>query len=264
MSKKSKAKPLLVGVIHLAPLPGSPEWREPLGRIVGRAVMEGKLLLDEGFDGLIVENYGDAPFHPHGAPPITVAAMTRTATALRQLGDFPLGINVLRNDAAAALAVAVASAADFMRVNIHTGAFSTDQGIIEGEAHETLRRRRDLGATDVEIWADVLCKHAHPVGDLSLEEAARDLVERGGADRIIVTGSRTGEPASPEDLDRLLRLRLRKDILVGSGLTAKNVHLFSAAQGAVVSSALRRGGHAGQPLDSKRVRDFIKAWKSLN
>jgi membrane complex biogenesis BtpA family protein len=263
MPKKPKAKPLLVGVIHLDPLPGSPHGWEPLGRIVGRAVTEGNLLLSEGFDALIVENYGDAPFYPLHVPPVTVAAMTRIATALRQLGDFPLGINVLRNDAAAALAVAVASGADFIRVNIHTGAFSTDQGLIEGRAHETLRLKKDFDAMDVEIWADVLCKHAHPVGDLSLEEAARDLVERGHADKLIVTGSRTGEPANPEELDRLLGLRLRKDILVGSGLTAKNVHLFSAAQGAIVASALRRGGQAGRALDPKRVRTFVKAWRAL-
>jgi membrane complex biogenesis BtpA family protein len=254
---------MLVGVLHLGPLPGSPGSREPLARNVGRAVTEGNLLLSEGFDALIVENYGDSPFYPHRVPPVTVASMTRTATALRQLGDYPLGINVLRNDAAAALAVAVASGADFIRVNIHTGAFATDQGLIEGEAHETLRLRRELDAAEIEIWADVLCKHAHPVGELSMEEAARDLVERGHADKIILTGTRTGEPARPEELDQLLKLRLGKDIIVGSGLTAKNLHLFMAAQGAIVASTLRRGGRAGQSLDSKRVRAFAKAWKAL-
>jgi membrane complex biogenesis BtpA family protein len=265
MARKRRSKSrLLVGVIHLGPLPGSPGWREPLEKIVQSAVAEGETLLGAGFDGLLVENYGDAPFHPDQVPPITVASMMRAALALRGLGEFPLGVNVLRNDVSAALAIAVAAGADFIRVNIHAGAFATDQGLIQGRAHDTLRLRRDLDAEKVEIWADVLCKHARPVGETSLEDAARDLVERACADKLILTGSRTGEPADPEDLGRLRRLRLRKDIIVGSGLMEQNLHLVSEAQGAIVASALRRGGRAGEPLDPKRVRSFIRAWKSLD
>ncbi len=75
-------------------------------------------------------------------------------------------MNVLRNDALAALGVAVAAGADFIRVNVHTGAMLTDQGIIQGEADQTLRMRRYLNAERIQIFADVLVKHAVPLGPL--------------------------------------------------------------------------------------------------
>jgi hypothetical protein len=223
-------------------------------------VEEARLLLDAGFDGLILENYGDAPFFPDRVPPVTVACMTRVAATVRELGRFPLGINVLRNDAAAALSVAVACGADFIRVNVHTGVAATDQGWIQGRAHETLRLRRAL-ATRVQIWADLLCKHAYALHPLDLVGAGRDAVERGGADAVLLTGDRTGEAPSPEDLSELLDLRLGVPVLVASGVTPENLDLYRGASGFIVGSWIRRGGRAGAPLEARRVRQMAEAWK---
>jgi membrane complex biogenesis BtpA family protein len=254
---------LLVGVLHLPPLPGAPGRPVPLERVIPQAMSDAELLLSSGFDGLIVENFGDAPFFRDDVPPVTVAAMTRVVHAIRGMGTFPLGVNVLRNDASAALAVAVGAGADFIRVNIHMGAFATDQGVIEGKAFATLRERRVLGADTVEIWADVLCKHASPLGGLSLEEHAKDLVERGRADKLILTGTRTGEAVSAGDLDRVAGLRLGRDVLVGSGLTDANAPDYARAAGALVGSWIRKGGKAGRPLDPERVRRLAAAWKAV-
>lgn len=253
---------LLIGVLHLPPLPGAPGRREPLEDIVRRAMSETETLLSAGFHGVVVENFGDAPFFGDRVPPVTVAAMTRVVRAIRETGTFPLGVNVLRNDASAALAVAVGAGAGFIRVNIHTGAFATDQGVIEGRAPETLRERAALGAEEVEIWADVLCKHASPLGELSLEDHAKDLIERGGADRLILTGARTGEPTSTGDLQRILALRLGRDVLVGSGLTDTNAADYAGADGALVGSWIRDGGRAGRPLDPERARRLAGVWKA--
>ncbi len=139
-------------------------------------------LAEGGVDAAIVENFGDAPFRAAGAvEPETVAAMARVLTELRPLTAIPLGVNVLRNDAAAALALAaICGGPDaFIRVNVHTGAMVTDQGIITGQADRTLRRRAELRAASVAILADVLVKHAAPLALFAIEDAARDAVERG-------------------------------------------------------------------------------------
>src|SRR5262249_28717311 len=149
------------GVVHVLPLPGSPRYEGDLNAVIGAAARDAGLLTEAGFDGVLVENFGDAPFAPDRVPPVTIAAMTACALAVRAAaGTVALGVNVLRNDAAAALAVAIAARADFVRINVHTGARVTDQGIVEGHAHETLRERRALDATRVRLFCDVDVKHS--------------------------------------------------------------------------------------------------------
>jgi membrane complex biogenesis BtpA family protein len=156
--------PALVGVIHLRPLPGSPRFEGDLGAVVASAARDARLLADAGFDGIMVEYFGDAPFVPGKVAPITVAAMTACALAVRaEARGAALGINVLRNDAEAALSIAVASGAQLVRVNVHTGARVTDQGVIEGRAHETLRLRRALDASAIRLLCDVDVKHSAPL-----------------------------------------------------------------------------------------------------
>ncbi|MDM7914405.1 MAG: BtpA/SgcQ family protein, partial [Candidatus Eisenbacteria bacterium] len=181
-------RPLLFGMVHLGPLPGSPRDPEDFEATLRAASADLDALVGGGADGAIVENFGDAPFLPDAVPPVTVAAMTVAAARLRAQapGAFLLGVNVLRNDAAAALSIAAVTGASCIRVNVHLGAAVTDQGILRGRADETLRLRRALGRP-VAIFADVDVKHAAPVAARPVEEEALDLVERGLADVQHVT-----------------------------------------------------------------------------
>lgn len=244
----------LIGVIHLPALPGSPRARRTLDECIEAARCDAAALIDGGADGVIVENFHDAPFFADNVPPITVAAMTAICRELRDAIPVEMGINVLRNDAAAALAIAVASNADFIRVNVHTGAMLTDQGIITGRAAETLRARRDLGAEHVRILADVLVKHAVPLGSQLLEDAVADAVERGLADGVIVTGTATGSAASPEDARRASAVS-SVPVYVGSGVRADNVREYvPPAAGVIVGSWLKIDGIVANAVDPRRVR----------
>ena len=127
--------PRLVGMVHLGPLPGAPRYRGDLDAVITAAVADARTLIDAGFDGLMVENFGDAPFFADDAPKETIAAMTRVVGAVTALGA-PTGVNVLRNDALGALAVAAASGAAFIRVNVLSGVMYTDQGVITGKGAE--------------------------------------------------------------------------------------------------------------------------------
>ncbi|MGH9332932.1 MAG: BtpA/SgcQ family protein, partial [Vicinamibacteria bacterium] len=150
---------LLAGMLHLPPLPGSPLRRSSLDSIEERLLGEARILEEAGFDALVLENFGDVPFFKDRVEPVTIAAMTRLAVGVRrEASGLRLGINVLRNDAEAALSVAFAVEAQFIRVNVHVGATATDQGVIEGRAAKTVRLRAALGA-EVEIWSDVQVKH---------------------------------------------------------------------------------------------------------
>ena len=249
----------LIGVVHLQPLPGSPAWQGDLAAVERAALADAEAYLAGGADGLIVENFGDSPFFANAVPPETVAAMARLATAVvARAGARPVGINVLRNDALAALAVAAASGAQFIRVNVLCGAAVTDQGLIQGQAAELLRRRRLLGAEALLVLADVLVKHAAPLAPLDLEQAVRDSLERAGADGLIVSGSGTGRPTRLEDLEQaralVRQIRPGAPVLVGSGACLATAEALAArSDGLIVGSSLKRSGSVEQPVDVDRV-----------
>jgi len=254
--------PSLVGVIHLPALPGSPRYGGDLAAIAKSAARDARALADAGFEAVVIENFGDAPFEPKSVPPITVAALTRCVLAAREAApSIALGINVLRNDAMAALAVAVATGATFIRINVHIGARVTDQGIIEGRAHETVRARQALRAEAVALWCDVDVKHSAPLGARPLEEEAHDLVERAAADAILVTGSGTGRGAAKVDIEAVARAT-RAPVLVASGVSEATLDDVAAAHGVIVGSCLRADGRAGGPIDLLRATAFAKAFRA--
>jgi len=248
------------GMIHLRALPGAPLFGGSLDAVIEGAVADGRAVREGGGDGLVFENFGDRPFFAGRVPAETVAAMTRVIAAVAAEVPLPFGVNVLRNDARSALAIAAATGAAMIRINVHTGAMLTDQGIIEGEAAETLRVRAAL-APDVAIFADHLVKHAVPVAPVDPLQAAKDLRLRGLADALIVSGAETGSAPDPARLAELRAALSDVPLLLGSGLTAENAAAFSAADGAIVGTSIKRGAQVEQPVDAARVAAVVAAFK---
>lgn len=249
----------VLGMVHLLPLPGSPGWAGSMEQVLDRAMLDARTLVDGGLRGVVVENYGDAPYFPDSVPAETVASMAAVVTVLRRELDVPLGVNVLRNDGPAALAVAAAAGAGFVRVNVHTGSMFTDQGLLQGRAHRTLRLRATL-RSPVAIFADVFVKHATPPPGTRLEDAARDAHQRGLADALIVSGGSTGHPTDPAVVARVKEAVPGVPVWVGSGATPETARLhLRSADGLIVGSALQQDGVAGRPVDAERVRRFMDA-----
>jgi hypothetical protein len=189
--------------------------------------------------------------------------MSLLVSAVVRSSDVPVGVNCLRNDAFAALGIAAITGAAFVRVNVHVGAYVTDQGIIEGEADASLRYRKSLGADHVGLFADILVKHASPLVPLGAGQATHDVLHRGLADAVIVTGERTGAPVSAALLDEVAAAADGAPVLIGSGLDLDNVHLLAPkVHGAIVGTALKLGGKLHAPVDVERVRRLVAAWPS--
>ena len=249
----------IIGVVHLLPLPSSPRWGGNLSAVIARAEQEATALAAGGVNGIIVENFFDAPFPKDQVDPAVVSAMTLIVQRLMNLVALPIGINVLRNDAKSAMAIATSVNAQFIRVNILTGVMATDQGLIEGNAHELLRYRRELGS-EVPIFADVLVKHAQPLDAPNLTLAIQDTINRGLADGIILSGWATGNPPSLQDLEIAANVAGDTPILIGSGANWDNIaQLMSAADGVIVASSLKRHGNINEPIDPIRVQAFVDA-----
>lgn len=249
----------VIGVVHLLPLPTSARWGGSLTAVIDRAEQEATALAAGGVDGIIVENFFDAPFVKDRVDPAVVSAMSLIVQQLMHLVTLPIGINVLRNDAHSALAIASCVKAQFIRVNVLTGVMATDQGIIEGQAHHLLRYRRELGS-DIKILADVLVKHARPLGSPNLTTAVQDTIERGLADAVILSGWSTGSPPNLEDLELARAAAGDTPVFIGSGANWENIStLMQAADGVIVSSSLKRHGRHSQPIDPIRVSQFVEA-----
>lgn len=249
----------IIGVVHLLPLPTSPRWGGSLKAVIDRAEQEATALAAGGVDGIIVENFFDAPFPKDRVDPAVVSAMTVVVQRLMNLVTLPIGLNVLRNDAQSALAIASCVQAQFIRVNVWTGIMATDQGLIEGRAHELMRYRRELGC-DVKIFADVLVKHARPLGSVNLVTAVQDTIERGLADAVILSGWSTGNPPSFEDLELAHDAAEGTPVFIGSGADWENIpHLMKVSDGVIVSSSLKRQGKRENSIDPIRVSRFVEA-----
>ncbi|ELZ26493.1 hypothetical protein C474_20134 [Halogeometricum pallidum JCM 14848] len=253
----------VVGMVHLRALPGAPAHDDDGLAAVRTAALEDAAALESGgVDAVMVENFGDAPFYPDDVPKHTVASMTAVVGAVAREVDVSVGVNVLRNDAEAALSVAAATEASFVRVNVHAGARVTDQGLVEGRAHETMRLRESLGA-DVAVLADVGVKHSDPLGrETPLDVAVEEVVGRGLADGVVVSGAGTGEPTDNADLATVAEAAEAAGVpaLVGSGVTAETAAAtLEHADGVVVGTALKKGGETTAPVEESRVRAVVEA-----
>jgi hypothetical protein len=217
-------------------------------------------LAEAGFPALLVENFGDAPFRAGGVESETVAGLTLAVAAVRRDRVIPVGVNVLRNDALAALGIAAATGAAFIRVNVLTGVMYTDQGPIAGRAADLLRRRVLL-APEVEIWADIMVKHATPPAGLTAEQAAKDTVERGLADAVIVSGAGTGAEPDLEEAAMIAgAVPKGTRVVVGSGATPGNLgRLLEVVDSVIVGSALKADGDPGRPVDPGLATAFAEA-----
>jgi membrane complex biogenesis BtpA family protein len=249
----------VIGMVHLRALPGSPRWAGSMDEVTRAALDDARALADGGADALLVENYGDVPFAAGRVDAATVAGMAVVIAELRKAVPLPIGVNVLKTDALSALAVAAATGARFIRVNVHVGTVVADQGLLQSNAHDTLRYRRLLGA-DVKILADVQAKHGVPLAPVPIEQEARDCVSRGLADGLVVSGAATGEPTPMGDVKRVRGAVADVPLLVGSGVTAETVaELLSVADGVIVGTAVKRDGRLANPVDPERVRRLVQA-----
>jgi membrane complex biogenesis BtpA family protein len=256
------SKPI-IGMLHLPPLPGAPKFGGDAAAIQSRVLADAAALLEGGVDGLMIENFGDTPFYPDRVPAEVVAHMTHLAHEVQKRFDVPLGINVLRNDGCSALAIALAIGATLIRVNVLCGARLTDQGIVQGIAHELLRLRVRLDAHDVRILADVNVKHSSSLGPpRPIEAEVADLIERGGADALVVSGEGTGRPVDPAELAQVKAAAGDTPVLVGSGASPETIaDLLTHADGAIVGTSLKQDGVTTKPVDPARVRALIAAAK---
>jgi membrane complex biogenesis BtpA family protein len=250
------SKKPLIGVLHLLALPGSPLYDGAMQKVYDQALSELEIFKRNSIDSLIVENFRDVPYYPGRVPAETIAALASVSREIVRAAGMPVGINVLRSDGEAAIAIAVAAGAHYVRVNVHMGAVVSEQGIIQGMSHLSVRLRSALKSQAL-ICADVGVKHAAALVDRGLASDTRDLGERGLADAIIVSGDRTGAETSVDDVE-VVRAATTLPLLIGSGATPENLHkVLPRVNGLIVGSYFKKDGVGSNLVDETRVQEFV-------
>lgn len=250
----------IIGMVHLPPLPGSPSYSgQPIEEIVEFAVKEATTLQKGGIDAVLVENYNDYPYCVGSVPKLTLITMATVAYQVKKAVSVPVGVNVLFNDAEAELYLAACLGLDFIRVEGFVDLLLSDLGVLFPVASKLLRLRKELGAEHVAILADVQGKHTQALPPKDVVSSAKDALERGRANAVIVTGSRTGEAVPVELVARIKKALPNSKVFVGSGVTPENIKdVIAMCDGAIVGTYLKKDGFVLNPVDFERVQKLME------
>ncbi len=253
----------LIGMVHLCALPGTSGSDKTPQQIIDIAIDEATKLAEFGFDAVLIENMHDTPYLLREVGPEIVSTMTVVAKEVVDAVDVPVGIQILAGANKAALCVAHATGAQFIRAEGFSFASIADEGIMDvADAGPLLRERRRIDAHQIAILADIQKKHSsHAItSDLSIGDQARgaDFMR---ADGIIVTGNHTGHAVDIAQL-REVRGATELPILVGSGVTTRNIkEIFEFADAVIVGSSIKQEGNWANSLDASRCKDLIAECK---
>lgn len=251
----------IIGMIHLLPLPGSPNYKGNLEGIYERSLWEADALTRAGVDGLIVENFGDTPYRIGEPETAQIAVMAGIARQIREKVGIPIGVNVQFNAWKAELAIAFACQVHFVRVEVFVDNVISPQGVIHPCSAEIRRYRQKLDANNVYLFTDIQTKYTENLLPKKLTQSAIEAVSA-GAHALIVTGAKTGQETPLENVAKVKKA-VDVPVLVGSGTTPENVKdVLRTADGAIVGSALKEKGEASNQVSPEAAHDFVKKARS--
>ncbi len=256
-------KKVLIGMVHLLPLPGSPRFRADLDEVFSAAIADARTLESSGADGFIVENFGDLPYTPESVPLESLITMAQVAYAVRQVTNIPMGINVQFNAWQAEIALANSVGAEFVRLEAYVDNVLTDAGYATACSGDAARYRRSIGAESVQFFTDVLVKETLPLGNRRVSEATKAACHN-LADAVIVTGAATGS-TTPLEAIREARNVATRPLLVGSGVTAASLPaILPWVDGVIVGSALKYDGIVENRVDPERISQLAEIVHAYN
>lgn len=249
----NKNSTLLIGMIHLPRISNS-----SINDLVQYAQQEADKLVNLGFSAMLIENFNDTPFPKDTITESELVKLSIICHELSKSKKIPLGLNVLRNACRQAMVIASNTDFDFIRCNIWEGAYVTDQGIIESAAQEVIRTKRQLDSS-VQVFADIFVKHAKPLVNFDPKDAAENALYRGGADRIIISGQKTGDEPSMSLLEELNKIGIKP--LLGSGVNITNIQKFSSKiSGAIVGTSIKENMIVTNPISLSEGEKFVANW----
>lgn len=254
----------IVGVIHIDALPGTPKYKGDVQSIINNAVKEANIYRDCGVDAMVIENMHDIPYVKRNVGPEIISLMGIIGREVKKVSKLPCGVQILAGANKEALAAAHSAGMDFIRSEGFVFAHVADEGIMESDASELLRYRKQIGAENILIFTDIKKKHSsHSItSDVDIIETAK-AAEFFLSDGVILSGKFTGQEA---DIDELKKVKdtVKIPVLIGSGLTADNIEKFyPTADAFIIGSYFKQGGDWRNKVDANRVKALMTKTNKL-
>ena len=253
----------LAAMIAVLPLPGSPLYDGDDQRVIDRALSDLEAYKQAGVDSILLENDHDLPYIQPPLDEKGIALMTSIAREARNRFEGPIGIQMLEAANITSLEIAAEADLDYIRVEAYVFAHVGGSGIIDGSAGKILRRRKELSAEHIKVFADVKKKHGSH--SLTIDLDIRDEIAQAEfflVDGVIVTSQFTGIHPDKDDLIKA-KGATKLPVLIGSGMTAENIKEYlPLADGFIVGSYFRKDGKFLEKLEPERLHTFMKAFVS--
>ncbi len=255
LREKLKKEKVIIGMVHLLPLPGSPLYGGDLEKVYEAGLKDLRALEKGGAGALIIENFGDVPYAAENELINKIAFATMVAR-LRRETKLPVGINFQFNDTETEWAVGYCNDVDFIRCEVFAENRVGPNGMFISAGPKMMRMKAHYNK-DIMILADANVKHTFALAEQPLDFTIESIIE-GGADGIIVTGITTGVNPSVEDVKLVKKYAHNLPVFLGSGINDKNVNEYLPyISGAIVGSSLKKDHNVNNPVDVKNVKKFM-------
>ena len=257
-----KNRKIIIGMIHIPALPGTPENKLTPKEIIQKCIEEAKIYQKHGLKVLMIENMHDIPYTKRIGPEI-ITLMTLIGAEIKKLGLY-CGIQILAAANKEAIAAAHASGMDFIRAEGFVYAHVADEGYIESCAGDLLRYRKSINAEKIKIFTDIKKKHSsHAItSDVNIAETAH-AAEFFLSDGVIVTGESTGKEPNLEEV-KAVKKSVKGPVLIGSGITNENLkNFFDYSDIFIVGSYIKKDGYWKNELDETRISKLMKEFERL-
>jgi len=253
----------LAAMIAVLPLPGSPLYEGDDQNVMDQALADLEIYQQAGVDSILFENDHDLPYIQPPLDEKGIFLMTKIVNEARKRFEGPIGIQMLEAANLTSLEIAAEADLDYIRVEAFVFAHVGGSGIINGSAGKILRRRKELRAEHIKVFADVKKKHGSH--SLTIDLDIKDEIMQAEfflADGVIVTSQFTGINPDKNDLIKA-KSATKLPVLIGSGMTAENIQEYlPLADGFIVGSYFRRGGKFLETLDPERLHQFMDVFVS--
>lgn len=263
MQEKRIDIPRVIGALHLLPseVSARPD-SQPLNKIIDHALLHAQIAHDAGVRAFYIQDVHDVPVAPTVLPQ-TISNVTSVGKELRRaFPNLVLGVCLMQHAAKEPLRICDDIGGQFVRIKVYTGAMVKAEGLLQGIAHEAIHTRHALGAHHIKIFADVYDRVGMPLAPLPLGEAARQAVQFGRADALVVTGF--SHEHTLQMLDEVNAAKIDVPVAVGGGVSMKTLgDLNSRAKHFIVNSSWARRdlpNQNGTPVewDGELIRAFME------
>lgn len=253
----------LIAMAHVPPLPGTPLFDASSGvqGLIDQVKSDTEKLLEAGFDGILFCNEGDRPYTLQAGLE-AAAVMTRVVTECKPR-EIPFGVDYLW-DANAALAIAVATDAHFMR-EVITGTWESDMGLWQPDAAKLLRNRRNFGREDLAIFANITPEFASAIGQRTPAQIAKSTYVSSLPDLILVSGPMAGAEPDVSTLKSVREILPNQiKVFLNTGAKSTTIAKFLPhADGCIVGSDLKRDGYTWNEVDFERAKRFVETARNI-